>query len=614
MTSGFIRLNLRYLVALFVGVAWIVTPTLVAAQQPDSEEPPAQDSPDVVTFGPNFQGTLSETSNPCDDGQGIPASQQMVPGDCIDGLPSYGYDIGYDEGAWNHFSRKVTGTITGLAFDTARAITDFAIWILDWAFSFGAGELLREPVVAMAESFDTHLIGPLDIGGLAFAGLIFWVAITSLRGKTAHAFGELVVSLVMIVVFGLLTSNMTGYMNGAFDTTGALSSQILSAALDDDPNPPGVPIPGESQNPTAATNSAVDPIRETLHETFVEVPYDLLNWGTTSFPAACRQVRDLAVASGPHGADDLPRNAMEQAGCPELADFNHKPTGTRMVGAMMAALAAVLLLGLVALVSLTVIVAQVVMALVFAVLPFAAAAAALPGSGRNVAIKWATSILRAMLAVIAMSFLLAIMLLLIQAVLTVDSGPDGSASAGGLPLYARYMGVIVSIGGAIVARKRILAAGEGFTNRMSASAAAARPGSGQSSGPAKTEAGRANGASGMNIAQRRPGAQPSRTSQLASRRMDEHRKTRRSSKAQNAATKTTDHVAHRTSTAGPKGGVGARHSGGHDAGGGWRSLPRGRQPAPDGKIPQYRRNKNNVAGLRDPRAKTTAPASRGNRA
>jgi hypothetical protein len=185
----------------------------------------------------------------------------------------------------------------------------------------------------------------------------------------------------------------------------------------------------------------------------------------------CAAVRDQIVATGPHGSDDAPRAAMSAAGCDELADFNHDPSAQRLFGAVLAFVAAVIMAVLVGLVSLTVVVAQLAVAVAFVALPFAAAVAVLPGSGRGLAIRWMVMVIRSVLAMVGMSFLLAVMLMLIQGLL---AGSDS------MPLFARFALVDVSVVVAILARKRLISAGHGFAAGVGAAAAAARPGAGGS--------------------------------------------------------------------------------------------------------------------------------------
>lgn len=382
--------------------------------------------------------------------------EELVPDGCWGQFPSSNYDIGCDEGAWNHLSRKVYCTFTDLAFQGARTSTAVAAWIAGWAYSFEAADLVADPAIAMARAFDTRLVGPLDLGDLAWFVMVAWVGITALRGRTTHAAGEFVVSVLMVGMAGLLLANPAGYLQGTYETMNRLSTVTLAA--------------GTGTTPPAGTNGSdevVAPIQAQLHRSFVEEPYNVINWGTATLPAPCAGVRDQIVASGPHGADDAPRQAMEAAGCDDLADFNQEPTAQRMFGAVLAMIAALIMVILIGLVSLTVIVAQLAVAVAFVLLPFAAAAAVLPGAGRGLAIRWVTMVLRAVIAMVGMSFLLAVVLIFISALL---AGSDA------MPMFARFALVDVAVVVAILGRKRLVTAGHTAAASFGATATAARPG------------------------------------------------------------------------------------------------------------------------------------------
>ena len=70
-------------------------------------------------------------------GRGARADGAIVPDDCWGDFPSSHYDIGCDEGAWNHIGRKVYCTFTDLSYQGARSATATALWIVEWAYAFG---------------------------------------------------------------------------------------------------------------------------------------------------------------------------------------------------------------------------------------------------------------------------------------------------------------------------------------------------------------------------------------------------------------------------------------------------------------------------------------------
>ena len=435
--------------ALMVVIVGSCTATVGAQEAPTTTEPSAPSIP-IIVPAPTPAPVVDESLDKILHADGTAAcaastpgpTEELVPEGCWGRFPSSNYDIGCDEGAWNHLSRKVYCTFTDLAFQGARTATAAAAWLAGWAYSFDAAALVTNPAITMANAFDNRLVGPLDVRDLCWFLMVVWVALTALRGRVTHAAGEFVTSALLAGLAGLMLANPGGYLNGTFDTMSRLSTITLASGTGHEP-------------PTTSAESGlvVAPIQAELHHAFVEEPYDVLDWGTTVMEPACATVRDQIVATGPHGSDDAPRDAMSAAGCDELADFNHDPSAERLFGAVLAFFAAAIMAVLVGLVALTVVVAQLAVAVAFVALPFAAAVAVLPGSGRSLAVRWMVMILRSVLAMVGMSFLLAVMLMLIQALL---AGSDS------MPLFARFTLVDVSVVVAILARKRLISAGHGF--------------------------------------------------------------------------------------------------------------------------------------------------------
>ena len=473
--------------ALMVVIVGSCTATVGAQEAPTTTEPSAPSIP-IIVPAPTPVPVVDEDLDKILQADGTAAcaastpgpTEELVPEGCWGRFPSSNYDIGCDEGAWNHLSRKVYCTFTDLAFQGARTATAAAAWLAGWAYSFDAAALVTDPAITMANAFDNRLVGPLDVRDLCWFLMVVWVALTALRGRVTHAAGEFVTSALLAGLAGLMLANPGGYLNGTFDTMSRLSTITLASGTGHEP-------------PTTSAESGlvVAPIQAELHHAFVEEPYDVLDWGTTVMEPACATVRDQIVATGPHGSDDAPRDAMSAAGCDELADFNHDPSAQRLFGAVLAFFAAAIMAVLVGLVALTVVVAQLAVAVAFVALPFAAAVAVLPGSGRSLAVRWMVMILRSVLAMVGMSFLLAVMLMLIQALL---AGSDS------MPLFARFALVDVSVVVAILARKRLISAGHGFAAGVGAAAAAARPGAGGNAPRRPMSSAGAAGVSGFGLA------------------------------------------------------------------------------------------------------------------
>ena len=404
-------------------------PTTTIPSSPTTTTPPTS-QPDWI------QGPAPP--NPCDPATNANRPQSIVPDDCWGPFPSSHYDIGFDEGAWNNVSRKVYGTFTDLAFQGARSSTATALWLVQWAYSFGVYDRLGGSAIDIAQRYQHNVMGPLGLNDLVWFYAIAWAAIAALRGKLTMAAGELIISVVAAGLAALVLANPAGYLHGTFDTMGKLSGALLAT---------GTGQPPPQNGPDAQT--VMRPLQAQIHAAFVEEPYDYLDWGGP-LPPPCAAVRDRILATGPHGTDDGPRQAMASAGCQAQADFNHDPNGTRLFGAVLTFGAAIVMVVLMALIAVTVVVAQVIAIVLFAVAPFALLAAVLPGAGRELAWRWIAALVRVVLAVVGMSFVLSLLLLTVTALL------QATTDLGLIERFALVNAVVVAM---LVARKRILAAG-----------------------------------------------------------------------------------------------------------------------------------------------------------
>lgn len=392
------------------------------------------------------QGAVSNPCQPTDGSAEVTAQGAVVPDDCWGDFPSSNYDIGCDEGAWNHIGRKVYCTFTDLAYQGSRSATATALWMVEWAYAFGVYERLGGPAITIAESYESNMIGPLGLAELAWFYAIAWAGLNMLRGKLTLAGGELAASVVMAALAAILLANPAGYLNGAFDTMGTVSGALLSTGT-------GQPPPDDALD----ADGVLKPLQAHLHQAFVEDPYDHLNWGGPDMPASCRNMRDRILALGPWGNSDAPRDAMELAGCTEQAEFNHDPSGQRLFGAVLTMTAALVMVVLIGLVSLTIVVAQIVAVILFAVAPFAALGAILTGGARRLALGWIAAVIRVILVVIGMSFVLSLLLLTVEALLSAGAEAD---------LIERFALVNIVVIAMFGARRRVLHAGADMANSI----------------------------------------------------------------------------------------------------------------------------------------------------
>lgn len=140
-------------------------------------------------------GSTLATARPASAQPASPASacsaegNALVPDDCWGRHPSSHYDVGCDEGAWNHVVRKVYCALTDLAFQSSRALTSTALWLVGWAFGLDLHSRLGSFATDVADRLERDLIGPLGLLHFVWLYAVAWAALQAMRGRLAMAGG-----------------------------------------------------------------------------------------------------------------------------------------------------------------------------------------------------------------------------------------------------------------------------------------------------------------------------------------------------------------------------------------------------------------------------------------
>ncbi|HEX6570207.1 MAG TPA: type IV secretion system protein, partial [Acidimicrobiales bacterium] len=375
-------------------------------------------------------------------------SRGVLPDQCWGAYPTSKYDIGYDSGSfWDFdFAARLYGWWTGFFFDIGKGATQVSLWAIGWAFDFDISDYDQFGLV-IGEDYRKNLVEnpPFRLVEIAWLALFAWAGFNALRGKLSMAAGEIVVSIVLVGLSTVLIANRDDYMTATWDLMDKASAALLVA--------------GQGKDPAAAPDEAgpaVLDVQKQIHGVFVEQTYDYLNWGHP-LSGDCATARNQAVVLGPHESDPMPRDLMKDAGCDAEADFNAKPTGTRMLGAILAMLASFVVAFVLISVSLTIVIAKFGAMLLFALAPFAALAVIFPAGGRRLAWLWVTTLIQMILAVVGMSFLLSVLLLGLRRLL--EETAD-------VTLVERFFIVNLCVLVIAMARRRLLAGSQASAGRL----------------------------------------------------------------------------------------------------------------------------------------------------
>ncbi|MGH9213340.1 MAG: type IV secretion system protein [Acidimicrobiales bacterium] len=402
-------------------------------------------------------------------------SPGLLPDECWGTYPSSNYEVNWDDGGMFDFDNKMQGWTGSFMYNVGKGGIQSALWLVGWAFSFDITEYTSF-ANHLAGSYQTNIVGPFGLEDIVWYALIAWAGFTALRGRLGMAGGEILVAVVLAGLATVLFTNRGSYMDSVAELMDETSARLLVAAqsercLPEDRVPPGSDTHGRADcregevlvtsDPSRPANlrDEIRPLQQRIHEAFIEQPYAYLNWGRVTTDR-CLEAQNRIIGVG-FNDDGWPQRHMARAGCEEEARYNRDPVGEKMLGAFLTMLAALVVAFFLGLMALTVVISKFLVAVLFAILPFAALGAILPGGARRMAWSWLGTLLQLIVAVVAMSFLLALLMLGVDEVLR---------STADLDLVERWFIVLLIVSCVFFARRRMLAGSkslaENFANTM----------------------------------------------------------------------------------------------------------------------------------------------------
>jgi hypothetical protein len=458
----------RYVAWLLAAVACalvlaLAAPQLAFAATPEEVPPPAEPAPVEVS-----------------DAQ----TGSLVPDPGVSEYPIFNYDLGYDEGAWNHLGRKTIGFFTTLGWTINLIIVAVVLWFVGWAFQFKITTHIEGPLLEVAMLWDERLVVGLALGDVVWFILILYVAVHAMRGRGLHAASEMLLSVLALGAMVAISANPAGYIAGAGDTLRQTSAAAVAVSRGEEPT-----------SETGESVAFVDDLRGGLFEVLVEQPHEIVNWGHP-LSGSCREAAQAAIADGPHGAADDPRNMMKDAGCESEADFNHAPSASRLASAWLAAVVSLAVLALLLVCAVTMAAASLFFMFRFAWLFVALLGFQLPGPMREFAWGWLVGLLKHLLVVAGTSMVLAYLMLLFNAFLHLD----------GVGLAERFAMMLTSAVAMFMYRKQVIAGVHHFAERLRAELGGLRLGMpygmGGRGGWTGSNAGVGGGLTGYGVSQR----------------------------------------------------------------------------------------------------------------
>ena len=332
-----------------------------------------------------------------------------------------------------------------------------ALWLDHWALTFHVADALAGPAESLAATYQDDVVGPLGLVGTALMFCVFSAFWYCIRGRGTKGMGELAVSLVVLTITAcawaqpstlLLGNNgVLGHVRDLSTGLAAITTSIAGGTSEG--SVPACAGGGEASDDTC-DDELQAPLLGNIHNAFVEVPYELLNWGQQlegpAAPSACYGTEQQILAEGQWGTSDTPRDMMDSAGCNDLASFNADPSPDRLIGAVLCLTAGLLLFVQALIIAGATMLAELSVVGLVVAFPFVIPCGLLPGGARGVLWAWVTGALKAMLVLVATCMTLSLMLVTVSSLITYMSGD---------PLFEIFIALNAVVIGAIMFRGRI---------------------------------------------------------------------------------------------------------------------------------------------------------------
>ncbi len=331
------------------------------------------------------------------------------PTDTGDGIVPIGnYDIGCaNDGFLGDITCVTVGTATNLIFSLGKLLVAAAVWLLAAATGFTLEDALTDAATSVADILDGRVLGPMRLSHLGLVVSALYMGWQFLRGRVGVGAGEFALSLVILAVLIHVSTGpgFGGAVTATMRTTGGISAEIVSLAA-------GTDAGGDVSGQVGAA----------LMAGFVRDPYDTISWGQLLEGTACEPARNQALASGPHGFEDTPRQLMTTAGCETHAAFNAEATVGRLIGSLLYLAVAFAALALFLITAFTLVVAKGMALFLIALLPVALYAGLFPGAGRSLLWHWVAALIRVVALVIVMGVFLALLVTGLNGLLGLPGG------------------------------------------------------------------------------------------------------------------------------------------------------------------------------------------------
>lgn len=418
---------------------------------------PDEESPDLAGRHPAIRYVILYEVRPAVEREDDCDSDMINPG-LLGGIAGGLIGWGVEEAGCQNFSFDFVadlfwGLATDAAFNIVRILSMVGLWLVELVYSFRLVEWMDGPASELSEAMHRNYVGRLGLNDFAVFLAVAYSGFRLLTRKTARGLSELAISLLIAVLGATLVDNPTAILEGSLPYAIGTSGAMLQLATNPEGNPDGA-IPDEVEGATTIEDGEyhhlVRPLTDRLHEAIVGQPYDLVNWGRVLEGTDCADAREAILADETiHAMEggDRARQMMRDAGCGAEADFNARPSATRFAMAVLAIVVTMVIDLLLGVVSFGVAGAQFTLAGLVVILAVAWVIAILPGTGRQIGLRYLGTGLQACTVIVVGSFVLSMLLVITTELLAGDHE---------LGLMERFVLLIIAVIMLFRFRKRLL--------------------------------------------------------------------------------------------------------------------------------------------------------------
>ena len=205
-----------------------------------------------------------------------------------DGVPVAKYSLTLDEGGWDDPASTMFAKVASIAYEIYLCVTTSALWLIKFVLSFEWMSLFTVPFQTIGRGVDDAM-DRFGLAATALAVLAIVVVCTVLAGRTAKAFSNIAMGMLMIGVAATIFANPLGELVGP---EGLLAQgrdtglQIATSVSDG-----SMSKRGDGAN--------VDQMVSRLADRFLRSPTQMINFGEVddSISRKCREAWSKGIDS-----------------------------------------------------------------------------------------------------------------------------------------------------------------------------------------------------------------------------------------------------------------------------------------------------------------------------